>query len=147
MSYFDITKDVKIVKAGGLFCHACLVGKPSVEKSPDPRYCQGCNDFLSDEAKRVPVGQYPRWVPKTLADTPVKPQQPLPGLQQRVLRRVKTVKEKNTMVGRPPRVFNTAEMGILTDPDISVRKAGQLLGMNFMSVQHHRSKIKAGRQP
>lgn len=33
------------------FCQACLMEKPASENSPDPRYCQGCYDFLLKEAE------------------------------------------------------------------------------------------------
>lgn len=36
--------------AGGtFFCMACLEDRQPVESSPDPRYCQGCYDFLTGE--------------------------------------------------------------------------------------------------
>ncbi len=35
----------------GFFCHACLEDKLAPEVSPDPRYCQGCYDFLLKEAE------------------------------------------------------------------------------------------------
>jgi hypothetical protein len=47
--YFDGGRDRDTIGAGGFFCQTCLVGKPALEQSPDPRYCQGCYDFLSKE--------------------------------------------------------------------------------------------------
>jgi transcriptional regulator with XRE-family HTH domain len=32
------------------YCHACLEAKTIGEQSPDPRYCQGCCEFLLQEA-------------------------------------------------------------------------------------------------
>jgi hypothetical protein len=61
---FDSKKDTEIVAAGGFFCHACLVAKPTNEQSPDKRYCQGCYDFLLDEAKMLPSKKRPAWIPK-----------------------------------------------------------------------------------
>ena len=49
--YFDIKEDIQIINAGGFFCQACLVGKPAQEQSSDPRYCQGCYEFLLKEAE------------------------------------------------------------------------------------------------
>lgn len=51
-------------KASAFFCHACLEDKPASEASPDPRYCQGCNDFLLKEAEMLPGGKCPAWIPK-----------------------------------------------------------------------------------
>ncbi|GAH69498.1 unnamed protein product [marine sediment metagenome] len=63
---FDIKQDMAIVKAGGFFCQACLVGKPASEQSPDERYCQGCYEFLLEEAKMLVTARQkrPEWVPK-----------------------------------------------------------------------------------
>ena len=46
------------------YCHACLMDKPANEQSPDPRYCQGCFDFLTKEAELLPGGKRPSWKPK-----------------------------------------------------------------------------------
>jgi len=48
---FDIKRDNAIIEAGGFWCSACLSGKPVGEQSPDQRYCQGCYDFLLNEAE------------------------------------------------------------------------------------------------
>ena len=66
---FDVKQDMAIIKAGGFFCQACLVGKPASEQSPDERYCQGCYEFLVVEAKMLVITRRkrPEWVPiKTL---------------------------------------------------------------------------------
>lgn len=49
--YFDIKHDIAVINAGDFFCEGCLVGKPTGEVSPDPRYCQGCYEFLLKEAE------------------------------------------------------------------------------------------------
>lgn len=49
---------------GAFFCHACLEDKPVTEASPDPRYCQGCYDFLVKEAEMLLEGKHPAWIPK-----------------------------------------------------------------------------------
>lgn len=46
------------------FCHACLEDKLVSEASPDPRYCQGCYDFLAKEAELITRGNRPAWIPK-----------------------------------------------------------------------------------
>jgi len=64
MTYFDIKRDNEIEKNGGFFCHACVVGKPASEQSPDQRYCQGCYEFLLHEASLLNPRNRPRWVPR-----------------------------------------------------------------------------------
>ena len=46
------------------FCSTCLEDKDRKELSPDPRYCQGCYDFLLKEAEMLPGGKRPAWIPK-----------------------------------------------------------------------------------
>lgn len=62
--YFDVKCDMAIIEGGGFFCHACLDDKPATEDSPDPRYCQGCYDFLVKEAEMLSGGKRPAWIPK-----------------------------------------------------------------------------------
>ncbi len=50
-NYFSIKRDLEIEGDGGFWCEACIIGKPQTEASPDPRYCQGCFEVLSEEAK------------------------------------------------------------------------------------------------
>lgn len=47
-----------------IFCRACLEDRPAAKAGPDPRYCQFCYDFLIAEAKNLPAGKRPRWIPK-----------------------------------------------------------------------------------
>ena len=65
MSNFDVKRNREIEKAGGFWCHACLVSHPATEQSPDPRYCQGCYDFLHKEAEMLPRNKRPAWIPKS----------------------------------------------------------------------------------
>ena len=46
--YFNINQDFALIKDGGFFCKACLMGKDKAGISPDPRYCQDCYDFLRE---------------------------------------------------------------------------------------------------
>jgi len=62
--YFDSKRDTEIISAGGFFCQACSVGKPAVEISPDPRYCQACYDFLLKEAEIDSRRRGDDWKPK-----------------------------------------------------------------------------------
>jgi hypothetical protein len=62
--YFSAEHDREVIEAGGFFCHACLVGKPAVEQSPDPRYCQGCYEFLMHEASLLDQRSRPKWLPR-----------------------------------------------------------------------------------
>jgi len=63
-NYFDIKGDLEIINAAGFFCHACVVGKPASEQSPDPRYCQNCYEFLLKEVELLPASKRPKWIPK-----------------------------------------------------------------------------------
>ncbi len=81
-NYFDIKQD----KQFPCFCQACLVDKTATKLSPDPRYCQGCYDFLTKEAELLD-GRKPTWVPKdsqSITRTPLepycKPLQPASGV-------------------------------------------------------------------
>lgn len=64
--YFRAARDKAIIKAGGFWCEACLVGKPVIEQSPDLCYCQGCYDLLKAEAEMLPATKRPSWRPKPL---------------------------------------------------------------------------------
>ena len=68
--YFDSKEDIQIINAGGFFCQACLVGKPAAEQSPDPRYCQGCYEFLLGEAKMLTDRHHHDWIPMTPEKAP-----------------------------------------------------------------------------
>jgi len=69
MSYFDIKRDIEIEKAGGFFCHACVVGKTASEQSSDPRYCQSCYEVLKVEAEMQPTNRRAAWMPKIIKKT------------------------------------------------------------------------------
>jgi len=73
--YFDSKRDRAIIEAGGFFCHACLVGRPEEEQSPDERYCQRCYEFLLREAEMLPLAKRPAWIPKI---GPKKLEKPIP---------------------------------------------------------------------
>jgi hypothetical protein len=45
------------------FCDGCLAHWSFEDQSPDARYCLYCYDFLMEEAKLLPEGKKPRWVP------------------------------------------------------------------------------------
>ena len=62
--YFNIKRDNQIVAAGGFFCLSCLVGRTIEEISPDPWYCKGCFEYLSEEATLLsPSRGKQAWVP------------------------------------------------------------------------------------
>ena len=63
-TYFDVKRDTEIINAGGFFCQACLVGKPAVEISPDPRYCQTCYVSLLKEAEMDSGRRGGNWKPQ-----------------------------------------------------------------------------------
>lgn len=62
------------------YCYTCLENKPLTEQSPDPRYCNGCCDFLLKEAKMLTGGKRPSWIPRV----PVAPQNTPEPLYKRV---------------------------------------------------------------
>lgn len=62
--YFSTERDREIEKAGGFWCHTCLVSHLAREQSPDPRYCMGCYEFLLKEAEMLPSTKRPAWLPK-----------------------------------------------------------------------------------
>ena len=76
--YFDVKRDIAIEKTGGFWCHACLVSHPATEQSPDPRYCQGCYDFLLKEAELLTGTKRPKWIPKP--QKAEEKQYPVPGV-------------------------------------------------------------------
>ena len=60
---FDSKRDKELIAAGTHFwCEGCLIARPLDTRSPDPRYCQGCYDFLSEEASHL--SRKPSWTPK-----------------------------------------------------------------------------------
>jgi len=74
MTSFNIRADLAIERAGGLFCKACLSGR--TDHSPDPRYCQRCYDFLTEEGKLLQVtrpGANPGWLPQGSTSPQVLP--------------------------------------------------------------------------
>ncbi len=64
--YFSIDRDIEIEKAGGFFCHACVVGKTASEQSSDPRYCQSCYKVLKVEAEMQRTKRA-AWIPKNMS--------------------------------------------------------------------------------
>jgi hypothetical protein len=60
---FNTRRDNEIISAGGFWCEACLVAKPAVERSLDPRYCQGCYQFLLAEAELDTSRRGGEWKP------------------------------------------------------------------------------------
>ena len=62
---FNIKKDIELINAGTHFwCKACQVARPLSEKSPDPRYCQGCYELLLKEAELEGGRRAGEWRPK-----------------------------------------------------------------------------------
>ena len=78
--YFCAEHDREIENIGGFWCHACLIGKPMIEQSPDPRYCQGCYEFLLEEAEMLGSGKRTQWVPRVPQKHIVEPVQPASGV-------------------------------------------------------------------
>jgi hypothetical protein len=99
---FSIKQDKATIGAGGFWCSACLSGKPSSEQSPDPRYCKGCFQVLSEEARLLSGGKRPAWLPKPQTpEKAVESQYPIP---QQGYRNMSTVNaEKSTVdIINPP---------------------------------------------
>lgn len=66
--YFDIRRDNELIAAGTHFwCLGHLTAVPVDDRSADPRYCQGCYDFLDNEIRQLRENgftKHPAWVPK-----------------------------------------------------------------------------------
>ena len=67
-SYFCIKRDLETAKNGGFWCNACIIGKPQTEASPDPRYCHGCYEVLSEEARIDKSWRKADWKPSVSAN-------------------------------------------------------------------------------
>lgn len=63
--YLGIKRDNELIAAGSHFwCNTHLTAVPLDDQSPDPRYCQGCCEFLLKEAKSLPShGKKTDWIP------------------------------------------------------------------------------------
>lgn len=88
--YFGSKRDMSIISNGGFFCQACLIGKSQADINPDPRYCQGCYDFLVDEAEMLAergTTKHPYWIPQKPTKTALKEKirPPLPPLNMSTL--------------------------------------------------------------
>jgi len=97
--YFSTERDREIEKAGGFWCHACLVSHSATEQSPDPRYCQSCYDFLLKEAELLAGTKRPKWIPK-----PQKAggkQYPVPGVGDGIMSTVERGKIQVDMIHPP----------------------------------------------
>lgn len=109
---FDIKGDIATEKVGGFFCGACLMGKPLDDISPDPRYCQGCYEFLNQEATILPQGRRPKWVPRISPRTPPEglikgdiikeKQRPIPNHTVLNMATVKGKKNEVAIIQPPP---------------------------------------------
>ena len=102
--YFSTERDREIEKAGGFWCHACLVSHLAAEQSPDPRYCQGCYDFLLKEAELLTGTKRPKWIPK-----PQKAggkQYPVSGVGDRIMSTLSNQKSEVDII-HPPDVTRT----------------------------------------
>ena len=64
--YFNIKRDLRIIKKGGFICNGCLIGKPLSEQSPkDARYCVDCQPIIEYEYAITAehTGRKSRYVP------------------------------------------------------------------------------------
>jgi len=70
---FDAHRDKELIEAGTHFyCQGHLTAIPLDDISPDARYCQGCYDFLRQEAELLPETKRPRWIPKASKNSALK---------------------------------------------------------------------------
>lgn len=82
-----IAETREVIKNGGFFCQACLVGKPLDDQSPDPRYCHFCYDFLRKEAEQI-TGRH-GWIPKPKGPEEILPDAPQsPPVGQKVVAKI-----------------------------------------------------------
>ncbi len=115
--YFEKTYRPELELVGThFFCHSCLIHKPLDDKSADPRYCQGCYDFLIEEARVLNIrGNKSRfgWIPRN--ETPTTQ-----GNDKASEKCAKTSKEIFTPKTLPATVF--------AQPDNENRKPGVISG-------------------
>ena len=137
---FDTKRDNEHISAGTHFwCHTCLVARPIDSGSPDPRYCQGCYDFLLKEADMLTERGYtkrPWWWP-VRAEQATK--EKIPTIPQSI--NMSTVKTKNFRVNTittgtsarplPKRGPKFAEL-----PEILIRQwAGEGMGSKAIAAR------------
>lgn len=93
--YFDCKRDNEFIASGTHFwCETCMMARPVDDRSPDPRYCQNCFDFLLKEAEMLsPKQGHPDWIPQ-----PQKAREDLPPLRPYPPLIMATVKGKESEV-------------------------------------------------
>src|SRR4030042_1407693 len=117
------------------FCKTCFDNdKP---RSPDLRYCRGCYETWLMLSSELSPPEKAKWVPQ-VGDTPVKPQQPLPGLQQGVLTHSGAVQERKGTRGRHRLFLDKQARGILNDFPLKTRDVAEKLGISKSTVANLR---------
>jgi hypothetical protein len=101
-TYFDTKRDNQLIADGSHFwCTVCLIAQPLDDQNPDPRYCQGCYDFLLKEAELLPPKRgRPDWVPKA-REIGKKPA-PVSGYPPQIMQPIKGKKSEVCII--PPSV-------------------------------------------
>ena len=98
--YFNIKRENELIDAGSHFwCEACVVARPLVEQSPDPRYCQSCFDVLKLEAEMQPTRRA-AWMQKIVKKAKID-RKPIPEATQTTPARQEVV-AKIKQHGKPP---------------------------------------------
>jgi len=129
---------------GAFFCHACLEDKLASELSPDPRYCQGCYDFLVREAELLPAGKRPAWIPKSARLAARTSSEAPQGVQDSQNNCNKIITGVRHRVGRPCADLPVREIVNLASQGYSLRRVAAKLGISHMAVKRALVRTKTG---
>jgi hypothetical protein len=131
-NYFDIKRDNELIAAGTHFwCQTCLMARPLDDQSPDPRYCQGCYDFLCKEAEMLPPKRgRPQWVPKAQGLVPK-----LPSVSEHTPQIMSTVKRGPKHKALPVKLITQWASEGMGSKAIAVRLKGEGVEISYKTIQ------------
>lgn len=112
---------------GMFFCEGCLEDKAEVERSPDPRYCLECYQFLLQEAKLHSSRRNAEWMPRIGLETLAKPLERASGCN-------KIPDHDNHRAGRPKANVSVQKVAQFKAQGCSLRDIAKQLGVSHMTV-------------
>lgn len=120
------------------YCHTCFenfgADRP---RSPDPKHCRVCFEIWQGMAPGLSDQDRTKWVPQ-VADVPVKPQQPLPGLQLSALIGSGAVQERKETRGRHRLFLDKQALAVISDLRLKTRVVAEMLGISKPTVANLR---------